>query len=146
MERPAGRYEPDWAAADRFARGVQVRREFRPVLASPAGPDRLLAGIGPQRYPLQPPRGSGLPIHPQLDRGAGSEDSFEDRGRGGAGARGVLRDISAKLFRQPPSIPTRDIYGRSVSSPPRKNPNPRMESQCGQEYMISFLTKPEISR
>ena len=39
-----------------------------------------------------------------------------------------------------------DPQGRSVSSPPKKNPKPRIESQCGQEYMISFLTSPEISR
>jgi hypothetical protein len=37
-------------------------------------------------------------------------------------------------------------YGRLVNNPPKKNPNPRIESQCGQEYMISFLMMPETSR
>src|ERR1039457_6048674 len=38
------------------------------------------------------------------------------------------------------------VYGRLVSRPPKKNPKPRIESQCGQEYMISFLIKPATSR
>ena len=38
------------------------------------------------------------------------------------------------------------LYGRWVNKPPKKNPNPRIESQCGQEYMISFFIAPETSR
>jgi hypothetical protein len=36
-------------------------------------------------------------------------------------------------------------YGLPVAKPPRKNPNPNIESQWGQEYMISFFINPFTS-
>ena len=36
--------------------------------------------------------------------------------------------------------------GWPVSSPPRKNPKPSTQSQCGQMYMTSFFTLPATSR
>ena len=48
--------------------------------------------------------------------------------------------------RSAPSGAASALYGRLVNNPPMKNPNPRIESQCGQEYMISFLITPETSR
>jgi hypothetical protein len=36
-------------------------------------------------------------------------------------------------------------YGRPVKRPPTKKLNPKMHSQCGQEYITSFFTLPTVS-
>jgi len=37
------------------------------------------------------------------------------------------------------------LHGLLVNKPPKKNPNPKTDSQCGQEYMTSFLIIPITS-
>jgi hypothetical protein len=54
------------------------------------------------------------------------------------GERGRKRKAAPIAVRPNVSFVRGFPHGRPVVKPPIKNPNPRMDSKWGQEYMISF--------